>query len=145
MDQLFVWKENGCVHDNNTSESHKLITLNVLWLLLLKTALFTITVPSDLIQRSTTRSTCRYVKNWHISSRDVFRALPESPEKLRLQFLCRVVVRSLYMEKTTCKHNRAKMSTMSSIEDAVFTGLNVLTLRAAGTGKNSLVKKLSQK
>ena len=34
-----MWKENGSTHDNNASESHKIITLYVLWLLLLRTAL----------------------------------------------------------------------------------------------------------
>ena len=43
------------------------------------------------------------------------------------------------------KRNRAKMSTMFSIEEAVVTGQNVLILEAAGTGKSSLVQKLFQK
>ena len=50
-----------------TSESHKITTLYVLWLLLL---LFTfnceITTPIDFIERSTTRTSCPHVKNLHI-------------------------------------------------------------------------------
>ena len=58
------WKENGGVHGNNASESHKLMTLNVLWLLILKTALIIcdIAMPFYFIERSATRSTCRHVK-----------------------------------------------------------------------------------
>ena len=37
-----IWKENGCTYVNNASESHKLITLYMLKLLLLKTAFYTV-------------------------------------------------------------------------------------------------------
>ena len=43
-------------------------------------------MPIDFIERSATRSTYHNVKNLHVRSRDVFRVLPESPEKLRLVF-----------------------------------------------------------
>ena len=52
-----------------------------------------ITMPSDFIKRSTTRSTCRHVKNYTVTSGKVktfdgcFRALPENTERLRLSLI----------------------------------------------------------
>ena len=43
------------------------------------------------------------------------------------------------------KRSRAKMSTIFSVEVAVFTGHDVLILGAARNGKRSLVKTLFQK
>ena len=40
--QNIPWKENGGSNGNNASESHKPITLNVLWMLILKTAFITV-------------------------------------------------------------------------------------------------------
>ena len=51
-------------HGNNASGSHKLITLYVLWLLMLKIAF-------DFMERSTTLSTYLHIKTLHIRSRDV--------------------------------------------------------------------------
>ena len=47
-------KENGGAHGHNASESHKLITLNVLWLFIWNCE---IEMPIDFIERSATRST----------------------------------------------------------------------------------------
>ena len=73
--KTIIWKENGGAHDN-ASESYKRIKLCVLWLFLIKdSSIYCIYHPPC---QKFTHSVMQ------IRSRDVFRALPESPEKLRL-------------------------------------------------------------